>query len=206
MRVTDIKVGHIYFVDFDPVRECEFDRRHLAIVMKKNNDNKTFVVMPLTSAYNGNGINKCKLENAIFGLPSSLASNDTYAVYNQLRAVNASRFIAVKDEGNTSTVSLKQETFLELFNLTILDLMHNLNMEDKLNILKTGYEKQSLSKATSLAYDIIKKEKALENKMQDILYMKNELWGIIRNVPSILEAENIDSAVLQVFKDASIDN
>lgn len=58
MRASDIKVGCIYNVIFDPVRDCEFDGRHLAVVLKKNNDRSTFIVMPLTSASNGNGINK----------------------------------------------------------------------------------------------------------------------------------------------------
>ena len=50
MRFSDIKVGYIYNVIFDPVRDCEFDGKHLAVVLKRNNDKATFIVMPLTSA------------------------------------------------------------------------------------------------------------------------------------------------------------
>ena len=46
MRFSDIKVGYIYNVIFDPVRDCEFDGRHLAVVLKRNNDKATFIVMP----------------------------------------------------------------------------------------------------------------------------------------------------------------
>ena len=35
MRAGDIKAGHIYNVIFDPVRDCEFDGKHLAVVLKK---------------------------------------------------------------------------------------------------------------------------------------------------------------------------
>lgn len=56
MRFSDIKIGHIYNVIFDPVRFCEFNGKHLALVLKKNNDRKTFIVMPLTSESNGDKI------------------------------------------------------------------------------------------------------------------------------------------------------
>ena len=71
MRFSDIKVGYIYNVIFDPVRDCEFDGKHLAVVLKRNNDKATFIVMPLTSAPNGVGVNKIKL-GAMNSLPSSL--------------------------------------------------------------------------------------------------------------------------------------
>ena len=35
MRFSDIKVGYIYNVIFDPVRDCEFDGKHLAVVLKR---------------------------------------------------------------------------------------------------------------------------------------------------------------------------
>lgn len=61
MRFSDIRVGYIYNVIFDPVRTCEFNGKHLAVVLKKNNDKATFIVMPLTSAPSGAGVNKIKL-------------------------------------------------------------------------------------------------------------------------------------------------
>ena len=42
MRFSDIKVGCIYNVIFDPVRDCEFDGKHLAVVLKRNNDKGGF--------------------------------------------------------------------------------------------------------------------------------------------------------------------
>lgn len=53
MKFSDIKVKHIYNVIFDPVRDCEFNGKHLALVLKQNNDKRTFIVMPLTSEPNG---------------------------------------------------------------------------------------------------------------------------------------------------------
>lgn len=96
MRASDIKVGKIYNVIFDPVRECEFDGKHLALVIKKNPDGATFVVVPLTSSSNGIGINKLFV-GQIESLPESLKKNDAYAVLNQIRTVNATRFISLKE-------------------------------------------------------------------------------------------------------------
>ncbi len=126
MRFSDIKVRHIYNVIFDPIRGCEFDGKHLALVLKRNNDNNTFIVMPLTSASNGDGINKIKL-NTISSLPSSLRNNDTYAVYNQIRTVNASRFIKLKEGQNVIESKIDDETFNNLFKLGIKEIMFNLD-------------------------------------------------------------------------------
>ena len=37
MRAKDIKVGHIYYVDFEPIRRGEFDKTHMALVLRKTN-------------------------------------------------------------------------------------------------------------------------------------------------------------------------
>ncbi|MDR1550194.1 MAG: type II toxin-antitoxin system PemK/MazF family toxin [Hungatella sp.] len=58
MRFSDVKVQHIYSVDFDPVNICEFNRKYFAIVLTKNIDKKTVIVMPLTTSSNGEGENK----------------------------------------------------------------------------------------------------------------------------------------------------
>ena len=65
MKASDIKVGYIYYVDYEPVRNGEFNGVHLSVVLKMNSDRYTFVVMPLTSSANGNGVNKIILA----GLP-----------------------------------------------------------------------------------------------------------------------------------------
>lgn len=110
MRFSDILVKHIYNVIFDPVRFCEFDGKHLALVLKRNNDKRTFIVMPLTSEPNGVGVNKIKLDT-ITSLPLSMRNNDTYAVFNQIRTVNADRFIALKKV----QMLLNQKLIVKLF-------------------------------------------------------------------------------------------
>ena len=72
MRFSDVKERYLYYVDFDPVRYCEFNGNHLAVVLKKNNDKRTAIVMPLTSRENGVGTNKILIDN-IEDLPERFA-------------------------------------------------------------------------------------------------------------------------------------
>jgi uncharacterized protein YifN (PemK superfamily) len=111
MKSTDIRVGHVYYVNYEPVRNGEFNGKHLSVVLKRNNDKYTFVVMPLTSSANGDGVNKIKLVQ-IAGLPPNIRSKDTYAVFDQVRTVNANRFMAVKDAGNRTDVSMDRGVVL----------------------------------------------------------------------------------------------
>lgn len=139
MRFSDIKVGYIYNVIFDPVRDCEFDGKHLAVVLKKNNDKTTFIVMPLTSAPNGVGVNKIKL-GAMNCLPSSLKGNDTYAVYNQVRTVNADRFIALKEGGSVKECEMEKSVFHKLLFLGLREMVYSIPQDDRIKILKNIYE------------------------------------------------------------------
>ena len=61
----------MYYVDYEPVKNGEFNGWHLSVVLKKNNDKATFIVMPLTSSPNGDGVNKINI-GKITGLPPSI--------------------------------------------------------------------------------------------------------------------------------------
>jgi mRNA-degrading endonuclease toxin of MazEF toxin-antitoxin module len=75
MRISDIKIGHMYYIDYDPVRYCEFNGKHLSVVLKRNNDRNTCIVMPMTSSPNGDGVNKTKI-GCIANLPQSIRKNE----------------------------------------------------------------------------------------------------------------------------------
>lgn len=154
MRATAIKVGCIYNVIFDPVRDCEFNGKHLAVVLKKNNNKSTFIVMPLTSSSNGNGINKLHI-GQILSLPASLRNNNTYAVFNQLRTVNASRFIALKEGSKVIEAVFPQDKFQSIMLLSIKELVYSVNQDTKIQLLKTAYEQECVTKAKDIAYRII---------------------------------------------------
>lgn len=99
MKFSDIFINHLYYVDFDPVRNCEFNGKHLSLVLKKKNDNQTLIVIPLTKSSNGDGVNKLNI-GRLDNLPNNLKAYNSYAVYNQVRTVNCSRFYALKDDDN----------------------------------------------------------------------------------------------------------
>ena len=124
MKPKDIKVGNIYFVDFDPVKTGEFDRKHLAVVIKKNYDKITFVVIPMTSKERGAGINKVPL-GIIECLPPNLRDKESYAVIDQLRTLHSSRFHELKNGDNAVDAIMPKDKMHMLYKAIIKDLLHD---------------------------------------------------------------------------------
>ncbi len=201
MRFSDIKVGYIYNVIFDPVRNCEFDGRHLAVVLKRNNDRATFIVMPLTSAPNGVGVNKIKL-GAMSSLPSSLRTNDTYAVYNQVRTVNADRFIALKEGSAVKECPMEKSVFHNLLFLGLREMVYSIPQDEKIEILKRTYEAELITKAKDMAYQVVKLRKngtPDENQINELLVQIKET---IKNVTYSLDKQLVDSGIEAIFEEA----
>lgn len=205
MKFSDIKIRHIYNVIFDPVRHCEFNGKHLGLVLKRNNDKQTFIVMPLTTEPNGDGVNKIKL-GLIDSLPSSLRKNDTYAVFNQIRTVNASRFISLKEDSSVVECKVDDETFMDLLYLGINEVMFNLDQDEKIGLLKKAYEKECVVKAKDLAYIILKLRKEIESQKEQIKSIKQEIKDILNNIPYSLEQKFIDDGIKDIFDDIFKDN
>ncbi len=134
MKSSEIKVGHIYYVDFEPTEPGEFDKKHLAVVIKKNNDKITFVVIPMTSKAKGIGINKVLL-GKLDCLPSNLQTKESYAVIDQIRTLNSNRFFQLKDGGNTVEAIMPREKMHVLYKAIIKDLLHDVPNEELLQIL-----------------------------------------------------------------------
>lgn len=201
MRFSDIKVGYIYNVIFDPVRDCEFNGKHLAVVLKKNNDKSTFIVMPLTSAPNGVGINKYKI-GSVMSLPKSLQTNDTYAVYNQIRTVNANRFISLKEGSVIKECKMETKVFNELLCLGIQELVYSIDQENKIIILKRCYEEVLINKAKDLAYQIIKLRKNSVLDTETINSLLNSIKTSINNLSYSLDQKSIKDGVESIFEEA----
>lgn len=201
MRFSDIKVGYIYNVIFDPVRDCEFDGKHLAVVLKKNNDKATFIVMPLTSEPNGVGVNKIKL-GEMACLPSSLKGNDTYAVYNQIRTVNANRFIALKEGGAVKECEMEKNIFHNLLFLGLREIVYSIPQDDKIEILKRTYESEIVAKAKDMAYQIIKLRKNPNSDQEEIGELLLQISGTIKNVPYSLNKQLVNDGVGAIFEEA----
>ena len=181
---------------FDSVRDYEFDGKHLAVVLKKNNDKATFIVMPLTGAPNGVGVNKIKL-GAMNTLPSSLKNNDTYAVYNQVRTVNADRFIALKEGSAVKECPMKKHIFHKLLFLGLREMVYSIPQEERIEILKSVYEAELISKAKDMAYQIVKlrkEENPDKEKIDELLIQISEtIKGIIYSLEKQLVKDGIDT-------------
>lgn len=175
MKFSDVKIKHIYNVIFNPVRASEFDSTHLALVLKKNNDNKTVIVMPLTTSSNGEPINKKNL-GILDCLPTSLQSRgSTFAVFNQIRTINVNRMIALKENNIVIESKIKDELFFELLSLGVKDLVFALEPEEKINFFYEITKSESTKKLTSLLYELRKLRKNSEENSQKIMEIKEKI-------------------------------
>ena len=139
MKTKDIKVGHIYYVDFEPTRKNEFDKKHLAVVLKKNADKITFVVIQLTSKDSGVNVNKVSL-GYLECLPERLRTNETFAVYDQVRTLNSSRFEVICDQNRIVDVIMPEDKLKLLYKLIIKDILYNYPDEKSKFLEEIAYE------------------------------------------------------------------
>ncbi|KSV59688.1 hypothetical protein ASU35_18055 [Acetivibrio ethanolgignens] len=162
----------------------------------RNNDKATFIVMPLTSAPNGVGVNKIKL-GAMNSLPSSLKTNDTYAVYNQVRTVNADRFIALKEGSAVKECPMEKHIFHKLLFLGLREMVYSIPQEERIEILKSVYEAELISKAKDMAYQIVKlrKEEIPDKKQIDefLIQINETIKGVTYSLDKQLVKDGIDA-------------
>lgn len=108
MENAKIKPGHIYFVDYDPVRPGEFGQgRHLALVLNQNVDSRTYISIPLTSKSNGGHMERVDL-GYLKCLPWKMRQNKTYAVVCQMRSVSPSRITPIFCKNGVKDVELPE--------------------------------------------------------------------------------------------------
>ncbi len=122
MKASDIQVGHIYYVDYEPTRRGEFGKLHMCVVIKKNNDLITFVTVPLTSQEDAPYDNKFSL-GIIDSLPDNLREKESFAVLDQIRTLNASRFRKLKHEEDVVDAYLNESQMSELLKALIKDFL-----------------------------------------------------------------------------------
>lgn len=155
-----VKAKRIYVIQFNTVRPNEFDSEHLGLVLKKNNDGKTCIVMPLTSESNGDGKNKINI-GKIPTLPSNLKVTDSYAVYNQVRTVNVERFKPLRDNNAYVDSYIDDGLFFKLLDLGTSELLYELNFDERISFHKLQYEKAYIAKMIDLTYTIIRLRKTV---------------------------------------------
>lgn len=133
MKAEEISVGHVYLVNFEPHERGEFDGKHLAVVVKKNHDDITFVVIPMTSSNEGVGVNKISL-GKLDCLPSNLKGKESFAVIDQLRTLNAKRFSNLFQDNTVYQAVMPRDKMIEIYRSIIKDLLHDVPANEILKI------------------------------------------------------------------------
>lgn len=175
MKFSDVKEKHIYNVVFDPVEQNEFNGKHLALVLKKNNDKKTVIVMPLTTSNNGDMINKKDI-GILSCLPLSLQKRgNSFAVFNQIRTINVNRMMALKDDSGRIESKIEEELFLELLGMGIKDMIFCLSADEKIEFFYNLSKEASVKKITSLLYELLKLRKNKEQNQDKIIELENQI-------------------------------
>jgi len=201
VKASDIKIGHVYFVSFDPVRVGEFDGKHLSVVLKRNNDRYTFVVMPLTSSANGDGVNKVNI-GKLAGLPPNIKGKDTYAVFDQVRTVNANRFFSIKSSGRCTDVPIDNAILLRLFLLAMRDVLFDVDQDDKISVLKNAYDRERFAKAKDLAYIVSKMRKAASPDVEKIAILMEEIRLTLKGAVYTCDAKQAADGIKGIIDEA----
>jgi uncharacterized protein YifN (PemK superfamily) len=189
MKFSDIKERYLYYVNFNDVRDFEFKDNHLSVVLKKNMDSRSVIVMPLTTSSRGLGETKILLPT-INTLPERLKNSKSYAVYDQIRTVNSSRLqpIFERRENNIIVeVKLDDEVFIDLIHNGIDQLEKDLKLDEKIFLYKNRLNKVSTEKIINLAYKIKK-----ETNSEEIQRIGTQIKGILYNSVEYT-LENIDT-------------
>lgn len=196
MRYSDIKERYVYYVQFNPIKGNEFKKNHLSVVLKKNNDKRTAIVMPLTSSESGQGKNKILLDE-ISSLPERLKGDKSYAVYDQVRTVDFERFQPVfKDSTGKEIVevNLEDEVFSMLVELGTREMEKELSLDEKMIIYKKKFNESVNEKIVNLAYQI----KRNKGNQDEIKRIENQIKGIVYN--------NIEYTFSDIDKENGIEN
>lgn len=193
MMYSDIKEGHIYYVNLEEVREFEFGKDHLSIVLRKGQDKKTLIIIPLTSKSSGMGKNKVGL-GRLTNLPRRLNTDDygkptnTYAVLDQIRTVSAGRFTEIKNGKNTNGTDIILECAIDptLFTYVVCEVTNYqiANLKDNDAIGKyhqESYSNYCVKKIIDLTYSLLRATDDISDEKEQIRYFHANVVAINKN-------------------------
>lgn len=209
MEFKNIKERQVYYVNFNPAKKGEFDNNHLAVVIKKNKDKKSAIVMPLTSKENGLGKNKILVD--IPSLPSRLKGDKSYAVYDQVRTVNSGRFQEVyEDLGKNKIVEVNvdDKTYEDIIKFATLEIECRLTSEEKINFYNEKINDIYMEKIIELAYLI--KNKGTNVNEEEINELRNKIKDILYNIKEYKftdkhKEDGIENIILEVLERKEIE-
>ena len=135
-------------------------------------------------------------------LPSSLKTNDTYAVYNQVRTVNADRFIALKEGSAVKECPMEKHIFHKLLFLGLQEMVYSIPQEERIEILKSVYEAELISKAKDIAYQIVKLRKDENPNKEKIDELLVQISETIKGITYSLDKQLVKDGIDTIFDEA----
>jgi len=198
MKYSDIKPKHIYYVMFDPVQGNEFRGNHLALVLKLNKDKRTAVVLPLTSSPQGAGGNKISL-GYILSLPANLRKTETFAILDQVRTVDFTRFKQADEKGKFILPVIDGNLFLKIWINIFSESIFNIALDDKIHISELLYSQSLGAKLQDLAYNLKKEINSSAPDMEKILGIENKIIEIINNVPGGAWEDYVNADIAKII-------
>lgn len=178
IRLNDIKEKKVYYVDYEPSVGNEFGRHHMSLVLKKNQVDKSLIVVPLTGREDKITPDKTiKIE--IKGLPERLQKKESYAVINKIRTVDFSRFEPILD-GKIIEVEINDSEFIKLISYITDELEGSLSLEQKKEMYTEKIDRAINKEIKNLAYRYKKLQKinnetnSIVTKIKDIIYNNNK--------------------------------
>lgn len=182
IRLNDIKEKKIYYVDYEPSVGNEFGRHHMSLVLKKNQVDKSLIVVPLTGREDKITPDKT-IKVKIQGLPKRLQQKESYAVINKIRTVDFSRFEPVLD-GKIIEVEIDNSEFIKLISYITDELEGSLSLEQKKEIYTEKINRAINIEIKNLAYRYKNLQKSndetnsIVTKIMDIIYNNKEFLNL----------------------------
>lgn len=178
IRLNDIKEKKIYYVDYEPSVGNEFGRHHMSLVLKKNREDKSLIVVPLTGREDKITPDKT-IKIKIQGLPKRLQQKESYAVINKIRTVDFSRFEPILD-GKIIEVEIDNNEFIKLVSYITDELEGSLSLEQKKKMYTEKINRAINREIKNLAYRYKNLQKrngetnSIVTKIMDIIYNNNK--------------------------------
>ena len=167
------------------------------MVLKLNKDKRTAVVLPLTSLVSGVGGNKISL-GFIASLPVNLRAAETFAVLDQIRTVDYTRFKRLDEKGKPVFSSITDKLYLDILINISSEALFNIPIDDKIYVYETLYFQALGRKLQDLAYNIIREHKK-SPCVKNIESIEAEILEIINSVPQWLWENHVNKDAGEVI-------
>lgn len=175
IRVKDIKEKRVYYVDYEPSVGNEFGKHHLSLVLKKNREDKTLIVVLLTGKKDNRTPEKT-IKIKVEDLPERLKQKESYAVINKVRTLDYSRFEHILD-GKFIEVEVSDAEFTNLISHITDELEESLDLETKKKIYAEKIDRAINKEIKNLVYEykrLKENRDGIVTKIMDIIYNNNK--------------------------------